>query len=424
MNENKSYDIADLSLAPEGKKKIEWSGREMPVLKLIRSKFAKTKPLAGITVACCLHVTAETANLMLTLQAGGARVILYNTNPLSTQDDVAACLVKNYGISCYAIKNMPREKYEKYINSVLNFRPNITLDDGADLIATIHKKRKDLLNNIIGGTEETTTGVIRIRSLEKRGLLKYPLIAVNDSETKYLFDNRYGTGQSTIDGILRATNILLAGKKFVIFGYGWCGKGIAKRASGMGAQVIICEVDPVKALEAVMDGFSMMPSTEAVKTGDIFVTVTGDKSVLDKKHFSFLKDGAILANSGHFNVEINLGALEKITGKKTRVRPMLDEYLLNDGRKIYLVGEGRLANLAAAEGHPAAVMDLSFADQALCVEYLVRNKGKLASKVFKVPDAITDKVARLKLNSLNIKIDNLTPEQKDYLSGWEEGAFG
>ncbi len=418
------YDIKDISLASEGRKLIEWADQQMPVLDLIKERFKKEKPFKNITIAACLHATSETANLMITLKEGGARTVLYNTNPLSTQDEVVASLVRDYDIPCFAIKGMPKEKYRKYVDTVLDFKPNITLDDGADLIATIHQRRKDLLKYVIGGTEETTTGVIRVRSLERMGLLQYPFIAVNDSETKYLFDNRYGTGQSTIDGILRATNILLAGKNFVICGYGWCGKGVALRAKGMGAQVIVCEVDPVKALEAVMDGYRVMSLRDASKIGDIFITVTGNKYVIDKKHFDVMKNGAILGNSGHFNVEINLDYLEKNTKAKKRLRHMLDLYQLRDGRKLYLIGEGRLTNLTAAEGHPAIVMDMSFADQALSAEYLVKQKGNLINKVYKVPAEITKSVAKLKLNSMGFKIDNVSKEQKKYLEGWEEGAFG
>lgn len=418
------YDIKDIKLAPDGKKMIDWAEQQMPVLRLIRERFKKEKPFKNIVIAACLHATSETANLMITLKEGGATTVLYNTNPLSTSDEVVASLVIDYGIPCFAVKGMATEKYQKYVDTVLDFKPNITLDDGADLIATIHKRRKDLLKYVIGGTEETTTGVIRVRSLERMGLLQYPFIAVNDSETKYLFDNRYGTGQSTIDGILRATNTLLAGKNFVVCGYGWCGKGVAMRARGMGAQVIVCEVDPLKALEAVMDGYRVMPMASAAKIGDIFITVTGNKYVIDKQHFDVMKDGAILGNSGHFNIEINLDYLEKITVNKKRIRHMLDFYQLKDGRKIYLIGEGRLTNLTAAEGHPALVMDMSFADQALSAEYLVKNKEKLTNKVYKVPAEITSNVAMLKLKSLDFKIDSLTKEQKKYLEGWEEGAFG
>jgi len=393
----------------------------MPVVKLIRERFAAEKPLKGIRVSACLHITTETANLALTLKAGGANLILCASNPLSTQDDVAAALVE-YGIPVNAIKGEDDKTYYKHINTALDNRPQLTVDDGADLVTTLHTKRSDLIGNIIGGTEETTTGIIRLRSLERAGGLKYPIIAVNDAQTKYLFDNRYGTGQSTIDGITRATNILWAGKKVVICGYGWCGHGIALRAKGLGAQVIVCEVEPVRALEAVMDSYQVMPLIEAAKLGDIFITTSGDKNVIDNAHFQVMKDGAILANSGHFNVEINIPALENLARSKQRIRPFVDEYSLKDGRRLYLLGEWRLINLAAAEGHPASVMDMSFANQALCLEYIVKNKGKLKPKVYPVPEEIDKQVARLKLNSMGINIDSLTPEQKKYLTSWQEGT--
>jgi adenosylhomocysteinase len=417
------FDVKDLALSPQGKLKIEWANRQMPVLNLIKERFIKEKPFAKITIAACLHATAETANLMLTLKAGGARVVLYNTNPLSTQDEVAASLVKDYEIPTFAMRDMPPAKYEQYVNTVLDFKPNITLDDGADLIATLHSKRQDLLPHVMGGTEETTTGVTRVKSLDKHGLLKYPFIAVNDSKTKYMFDNRYGTGQSTIDGILRAANVLLAGSTFVVCGYGWCSRGIAMRAHGMGAHVIVTEVDPIKALEATMDGFMVMPLVKAAKLGDIFITATGNKHVIDEEDIKVMKDGAIMGNSGHFNVEINLDYLHKQTKQVRRIRHMLDEYLLKDGRRLYLIGEGRLTNLTAAEGHPAMVMDMSFADQALSAEYLVKNYQKMKHQVYNVPEAITNQVATLKLKSMGVNIDKLTPEQKKYLAGWEEGAF-
>lgn len=417
------FDIKDIKFAPQGKLKIEWAGQQMPVLQLIKARFLKEKPFKNVIIAACLHATAETANLMKTLKAGGASVVLYNTNPLSTQDEVAASLVKDEEIPTFAMRDMPAKKYREYVDTVLDFKPNITLDDGADLIATIHQRRRDLIPNIYGGTEETTTGVNRVKSLNNKGLLRYPFIAVNDSKTKYLFDNRYGTGQSTIDGILRSCNILLAGKVFVVCGYGWCSRGIAMRAKGMGASVIVTEVDAVKAIEAVMDGFQVMTLKEATKEGEIFITATGDKHVIDKQHLDLMKDGAILGNSGHFNVEINLDYLNSITVKMRRIRPMLDEYKLKDGRKLYLIGEGRLTNLTAAEGHPASVMDMSFSDQALAAEYLVKMRGKLTNTVYNVPEKITEEVARLKLKSMGIKIDKLTPEQKKYLAGWEEGAF-
>jgi adenosylhomocysteinase len=421
MTSPKNYDIKDPSLAKAGKQRIEWAAREMPVVKLIRERFAAEKPLKGVRVSACLHITTETANLALTLKAGGANLILCASNPLSTQDDVAAALVE-YGIPANAIKGEDEKTYYKHINTALDNRPQLTVDDGADLVTTLHTKRSDLIGNVIGGTEETTTGIIRLRSLERAGGLKYPIIAVNDAQTKYLFDNRYGTGQSTIDGITRATNILWASKKVVICGYGWCGHGIALRAKGLGSQVIICEVEPVRALEAVMDGFQVMPLTEAAKLGDIFITTTGDKNVIDKAHLQIMKDGAILANSGHFNVEINIPALENLAGSKQRIRPFVDEYTLKDGRRLYLLGEGRLINLAAAEGHPASVMDMSFANQALCLEYLVKNKGKLKPRVYPVPEEIDKQVARLKLNSMGINIDSLTPEQEKYLTSWQEGT--
>jgi adenosylhomocysteinase len=417
----KNYDVKDLKLAELGRLRIEWAGRVMPVTKSIAERFAKEKPLRGIKIAACLHITTETANLALTLKAGGADTIFCASNPLSTQDDVAAALVE-YGLPTNAIKGEDGDTYYKHINTALDHHPHITVDDGADLVSTLHTKRQELIKNVIGGTEETTTGVIRLRSLEKSGNLKYPIIAVNDAKTKYLFDNRYGTGQSTIDGITRATNILWAGSKVVVCGYGWCGHGVAMRARGMGAQVIVTEVEPVRALEAVMDGFQVMPLIDAAKIGDVFITITGDKNVIDEKHLKIMKGGAILANSGHFNVEINIPALETIsTGKKT-IRPMVEKYSLKDGRNLYLLGEGRLINLAAAEGHPASVMDMSFANQALCMEYLVKNKGKLAIKVYSVPEEIDKDVARLKLNAMDIKIDTLTPAQRKYLDSWQEGT--
>jgi adenosylhomocysteinase len=418
---NQYYDIKDPSLAEAGKQRIEWAAHEMPVVKLIRERFATKKPLKGIRISACLHITTETANLALTLKEGGANIVLCASNPLSTQDDVAAALVE-YGIPVNAIKGEDEITYYKHINTALDNKPQLTVDDGADLVTTLHTKRSDLISNIIGGTEETTTGIVRLRSLERAGGLKYPIIAVNDAKTKYLFDNRYGTGQSTIDGITRATNMLWAGKKVVICGYGWCGHGIALRAKGLGSQVIVCEVEPVRALEAVMDGFQVMPLIEAAKLGDIFITTTGDKNVIDKAHLQVMKDEAILANSGHFNVEINIAALESLARSKQRIRPFVDEYTLKDGRRLYLLGEGRLINLVAAEGHPASVMDMSFANQALCLEYLVENKNKLKPKVYPVPEEIDKQVARLKLNSMGINIDSLTPEQEKYLTSWEQGT--
>jgi len=414
-------DIKDPSLAQAGEVRIDWASRQMPVINLIRERFAKEKPLQGIRVSGCLHITTETANLALTLKDGGAKVALCASNPLSTQDDVAAALVEA-GISVYAKKGEDNQTYYQHINAALDNKPQVTLDDGADLIATIHKERQNLIGDILGGTEETTTGVIRLKSLEREGKLLYPLIAVNEADTKHFFDNRYGTGQSTIDGITRATNILWAGKKVVVFGYGWCGRGIAMRAKGLGAQVIIIEVDPIKALEAVMDGYQVMNSREAAKLGDIFITVTGGLNAIDKEHFELMKDGAILANSGHFNVEINIPALESLALKKRRLRPFVDEYTLKDGRHLYLLGEGRLINLAAAEGHPAAVMDMSFANQALCVEYLRKNGKELAPKVYPVPKEIDREVGRLKLLSMGITIDALTEEQRKYLESWELGT--
>jgi adenosylhomocysteinase len=416
-----NYDVKDLSLAAEGKQRIEWAYREMPVLHLIRDRFAVEKPLKGIRIAGCLHITTETANLALTLKEGGAQLVLCASNPLSTQDDVAAALV-DYGIPTGAIKGEDSTTYYKHINMALDSKPQITIDDGADLVTTIHTKRSALIKNIIGGAEETTTGVIRLRSMAKDGKLKYPVIAINDADTKHLFDNRYGTGQSTVDGITRATNILWAGKNVVVCGYGWCGHGLAMRAKGLGSQVIVTEVNPTRALEAVMDGFRVMPIAEASKIGDIFITVTGDKNVIDKAHFQVMKDGALLANSGHFNAEINIPALEKLSTKKRTIRTYVEEYTMKDGRCLFLLGEGRLINLAAAEGHPASVMDMSFADQALCMEYLVKNKGKLDVKVHTVPDEIDKEVARLKLKAMGVAIDTLTAEQKKYLSSWEEGT--
>jgi adenosylhomocysteinase len=424
----KNYDIKDINLAKEGLLRIKWASREMPVLELIKERFEKQKPLKGIKIACCLHVTTETANLMLTLTAAGAKVALCASNPLSTQDDVAAALVRYYSIPVFAIKGEDNKRYYSHIKSVLNISPQITMDDGADLVSTLHKEKvyEKILNSVIGGTEETTTGVIRLKSMAKTGVLKYPIIAVNDAKTKHMFDNRYGTGQSTIDGILRATNVLLAGKKFVVCGYGYCGKGVAMRAKGMGAEVIVCEVDPLKAIEAVMDGYRVMSLDEAAKIGDIFVTVTGNINVIDKKHFIKMKDKAIVANSGHFNVEINLESLKKISKRISKIRPFVEEYKLKDGRRIYVLAEGRLVNLASAEGHPSMVMDMSFSNQALSVEYLVKSfkerKGSLKADVYSVPEEIDKEVARLKLISMGIKIDKLTKQQERYLSSWEFGT--
>jgi adenosylhomocysteinase len=415
------YDVKDLSLAEIGRQRIEWASREMPVVKQIRERFSREKPFEGIRISGCLHITTETANLALALKDGGAQLALCASNPLSTQDDVAAALVA-YDIPTNAIKAEDDKTYYKHIGAALDHKPNLTVDDGADLVTTLHTKREDIISQVIGGTEETTTGVTRLRSMARSGKLQYPIIAVNDAKTKYLFDNRYGTGQSTLDGITRATNVLWAGKKVVICGYGWCGHGLAMRAKGFGAQVIIVEVEPVRALEAAMDGFQIMPLLVASKVGDIFITVTGDKNVIDQKHIEVMKNGAILANSGHFNVEINIPAIEEMSTSKRRIREFVDEYSLKDGRRLFLLGEGRLINLAAAEGHPASVMDMSFADQALSLEYLVRNHDKLERKVYPVPENIDADVARLKLESMNISIDKLTREQKKYLTSWQEGT--
>ncbi len=418
----KNFDVKDLSLAKKGNLRIEWAGMDMPVLASIRKKFSNKRPLKGIRISACLHVTTETANLMITLKEAGADVVLCASNPLSTQDDVAAALVKYYKIPVFAIKGEDKKTYYQHLLSCAQIKPHITMDDGADLVSLLHSEREDLAENIIGGTEETTTGVIRLKALEKEGRLKYPVVAVNDADTKHLFDNRYGTGQSTIDGILRATNRLLAGSTVVVCGYGWCGKGVAKRADGMGAKVIVCEVDPIRALEAVMDGFQVMPIKDAAKVGDIFITVTGDIHVIREEHFRVMKSGAIVANSGHFNVEIDTEALEKMKKSKRQVRDFVMEYTLPGGKRIYLLGEGRLINLAAGEGHPACVMDMSFANQALSAEYMVKNGERLENRVYKVPEDIDRKVATLKLNTLGIKIDKLTPEQTQYLQSWEIGT--
>jgi adenosylhomocysteinase len=415
------YDIKNKSLAKQGKLRIEWAGREMPVIKLIKKRFSREKPFKGIRISGCLHITTETANLGLALQEGGADLVLCASNPLSTQDDAAAALV-DYGIPTFAIKGENNKTYYQHITSALKHKPNLTVDDGADLVSTVHQERKSLISNIIGGTEETTTGIIRLKNMAEDGALKYPIIAVNDAQTKHFFDNRYGTGQSTVDGITRATNILWAGKKVVVCGYGWCGRGIAQRAQGLGAQIIITEVNPIRALEAAMDDYQVMPLAEAAKVGDVFITVTGNRSVIDQSHFAKLKDGAILANSGHFNVEINIPALERLAKKKRQVRPFVEEYSLVDGRRIFLLGEGRLINLAAAEGHPASVMDMSFANQALALEHLVKNKGKLKPGVYPVPEQIDREIGRLKLKAMNINIDTLTREQKKYLESWEAGT--
>lgn len=416
------HDIKDIGLAKKGRLRIEWAEQEMPVLRSIRGRFSKTKPLKGIRIAACLHVTTETANLMDTLKAGGAEIHLCASNPLSTQDDVAASIVKNFGIPVFAIKGEDRRTYYRHIRNALSIKPNITLDDGADLVSTLHMEETDLLKNLIGGTEETTTGVIRLRAMAKDGALRYPIIAVNDAYTKYLFDNRYGTGQSTIDGIMRATNRLIAGCVFVICGYGWCGRGVAMRAKGLGARVIVTEIDPLRALEATMDGYEVMPILDAARIGDIFVTATGDINVISKDSFGLMKDGAILCNTGHFNVEIDIDTLKKMSKKRRIIRDYVEEFTLKAGKRLYILGEGRLINLAAAEGHPSAVMDMSFANQALSVEYLVKNSKRLDKKVYRVPEEIDREIARLKLMALGIKIDKLTAEQKRYLKSWQIGT--
>ncbi len=417
-----NFDITDIGLAEKGKLRIEWAGRSMPVLNSIRERFQKEKPLEGVRIAACLHVTTETAGLMRTLKAGGASVVVCASNPLSTQDDVTASLVKDYEIPVYARKGEDNEIYYRHIDATLDIAPMITMDDGADLVSTLHSKRTELIDGIVAGTEETTTGIIRLRSMAEKGVLRFPIIAVNDADTKHLFDNRYGTGQSTIDGIIRATNRLLAGSVFVVCGYGWCGRGVAMRARGMGANVIVTEVDPLRGLEAVMDGYRVLPIGDAAKIGDFFCTLTGDINVVRKEHFLAMKDGAIIANSGHFNVELELTALEEICKGKRAIRDSLDEFTLSDGRNVYVLGEGRLVNLAAAEGHPSSVMDMSFANQALTAEYLARNGNKLENKVYKVPAEIDKRIARLKLDSMGIKIDTLTEEQEEYLASWESGT--
>jgi len=418
----KGNDVKDLNLAAQGQDLIDWAAREMPVLTLIRQRFQKEQPLKGLRLGACLHVTSETANLMLTLKAGGADVVLCASNPLSTNDAVAAALASQHAIKTYAIRGEDNDTYYQHIEAALDHRPQLTMDDGADLVSVLHKSRQDQIADVIGGTEETTTGVIRLRAMADRGVLRYPIVAVNEADTKHMFDNRYGTGQSTIDGIIRSTNVLLAGKTFVIAGYGWVGRGLASRAKGHGADVVITEVEPVKALEAAMDGFRVLKMDEAARSGDIFVTVTGDVNVLDRKHFEVMKDGAILANSGHFNSEINLKALDQLATGVRQVRPSVQEYKLQDGRRLHVLGEGRLINLAGAEGHPAAVMDMSFANQALCAEYVNANASKLERRVYDVPDDIDREVARLKLKAMGIAIDTLTEEQQRYLSSWEEGT--
>ncbi len=418
-----NYDIKDINQAEGGRRRIDWAEREMPVLRLIQERFEKEKPLKGVRVSACLHVTTETANLMRTLQAGGADIVLTASNPLSTQDDVAAALVNQYEIPTYAIKGEDNVTYYKHISAALDHKPHMTMDDGADLVSTIHKSRRELLDEIIGGTEETTTGVIRLRAMAADNMLQFPVVAVNDAMTKHFFDNRYGTGQSTIDGIIRATNVLLAGKNFVVAGYGWCGRGLASRARGMGSLVIVTEVDPLKALEAIMDGYQVMPMAEAAKIGDIFCTLTGDINVIDRHHFEAMKDGAIVANSGHFNVEINIPSLAEMSkGEPKLVRPFVDQYETKDGRKINILGEGRLINLASAEGHPASVMDMSFANQALAAEYMVKNADKLENRVYSVPAEIDAEIAKIKLEAMGVHIDVLTDEQVKYLNSWEEGT--
>jgi len=415
-------DVSDISLSARGKDRIEWAAKDMPVLRLIRERFIKEQPLKGIRVSGCLHITTETANLAITLKAGGADLVLCASNPLSTQDDVAAALVSEYGIPTYAIKGEDEDVYYRHINAALDHNPQLTMDDGCDLVSTIHTKRKDLIPTIIGGMEETTTGVIRLHSMEKQGVLKFPVLAVNDSDTKHMFDNRYGTGQSSLDAIIRSTNILLAGRTAVVVGYGWCGRGVASRAHGMGSNVIVCEVDPTRALEAVMDGYRVMPILEAAKLGDLFVTVTGDINVLDRAHMEVMKNGAIIANSGHFNDEINITELEKLAVSKRRVRDFVDEYTYADGRQVHLLAEGRLVNLSAAEGHPASVMDMSFANQALAAEYVLQHAKEMEPKVYTLPENLDKEIARLKLHAMGIGFDTLTAEQEAYLSSWESGT--
>lgn len=417
-----NYNIKDLNLAEAGRRRMDWAAREMPVLATLEERFRKERPFEGIRMSCCMHVTTETANLMRAMQAGGADIVLTASNPLSTQDDVAAALVAQYEIPVFAIKGEDDETYYKNLHAALDHKPHIVMDDGADLVGTIHKDRRELIPNIIGGTEETTTGVVRLKAMAADKVLEFPMMAVNDAMTKHFFDNRYGTGQSTVDGIIRATNVLLAGKTFVVAGYGWCGRGLAMRARGMGANVIVTEVDPLVALEAVMDGYRVMPMMEAAKIGDIFITVTGDLNVVDKHHFEVMKDGALVGNSGHFNVEINIPALEEMSVGKRLVRPFVESYDLPDGRSISILGDGRLINLAAAEGHPASVMDMSFSNQALGAEYFLKHRDELVKKVYDVPEEIDREIARLKLISMGVEIDVLTPEQIKYLNSWEEGT--
>jgi adenosylhomocysteinase len=422
MSTTAHHDVRDLGLSADGVRRIEWADRQMPVLASIRERFAAERPLDGIRISACLHVTSETANLARTLKDGGADVVLCASNPLSTQDEVAAALVAEYGVSVFAIHPEDSDAYYSHIEAAVDHRPQITMDDGADVIGVLHSRRQDLLGEIMGGTEETTTGVIRLKALERDGKLGFPIVAVNEADTKHLFDNRYGTGQSTIDGVLRATNVLLAGRTFVVCGYGWCGRGLADRARGLGSHVIVVEVDPLRALQAVMDGFRVMPIADAARVGDLFVTATGDKNVIRAEHFELMKDGAILANTGHFNVEIEIPALHQAATRVSVARPMVEQFDMPDGRRLFLLADGRLVNLAAAEGHPAAVMDMSFANQALCAEHVVRNHQSLEAKVYGVPQEIDDEVARLKLESLGIAIDTLTEEQERYLSSWDEGT--
>jgi adenosylhomocysteinase len=422
MSATARHDVADLGLADAGGRRIEWADRQMPVLAQIRERFAAERPLQGIRVSACLHVTSETANLMRTLAAGGADIALCASNPLSTQDDVAASLVADHGIAVFAVNGEDSESYYRHIEAAVDHRPHVTMDDGADVIGVLHSTRQDQLGEIMGGTEETTTGVIRLRALERDGKLGFPIVAVNDANTKHLFDNRYGTGQSTIDGILRATNVLLAGRTFVVCGYGWCGRGIADRARGLGSHVIVVEVDPLRALQAVMDGFRVMPIADAARVGDLFVTATGDKHVLRSEHFELMKDGAILANTGHFNVEIDIPALRKLAGAVSVARPLVEQFDLSGGRRVFLLAEGRLVNLAAAEGHPAAVMDMSFANQSLAAEHVVKHHAELEKRVYEMPRDIDDEVARLKLASMGVAIDKLTDEQRLYLDSWDEGT--
>jgi adenosylhomocysteinase len=415
-------DIKDPSLAGAGQLRIEWASTEMPVLRLVRERFQREQPLQGVRLSACLHITSETANLLITLRDGGADVVACASNPLSTQDDVAAALVEHHGIPVYAIKGEDEKTYYQHILAALEHRPQVTMDDGADLVGEIHKNRHDLFETLIGGTEETTTGVIRLKAMEAKDVLQFPIVAINEADTKHMFDNRYGTGQSTLDGVIRATNVLLAGKNLVVCGYGWCGRGVAMRGRGMGASVIVTEVDPTRALEAVMEGYRVMPLADAARVGDIFITVTGDKNVIDRHHFEVMKDGAIVANSGHFNVEINIPALAELSSGRREVRPFVEEFALRDGRRVFLLGDGRLINLAAAEGHPAAVMDMSFANQALGAEYMVKHAKQLEARVYDVPKEIDREVARLKLHAMGIAIDTLTEEQQRYLESWEEGT--